>query len=474
MPPLVPCRESMYNTIMEHLFAQSAQENAPLADRMRPRTLDEFVGQKHIVGEGKLLRRAILSDRLGSSIFFGPPGTGKTTLAGIIAEATGGAFEKLNAVTAGVKDLRAIVSAAEDRLALYNQPTYLLLDECHRWNKTQSDSLLPALEKGTVRFIGSTTENPMISMTSAIVSRCRVFQFYPLSNGDVEEAVLRALKDEARGFGKKNVQLDEEALHTISAIANGDCRNALNALELAVLTTEQGDDGVIHITREIAAESSQRKVIKCDEQLFYDMLSAFCKSLRGGDSDAAIAWFARLIYAGVDPRIIARRLIAHASEDIGLANPQAMVQAVTAAEALEHIGLPEARLSLTQAIIFLCESPKSNSVVCAMDGAFRDAERSYDEPVPVYLRDTSYAGADKLGSGKGYKYPHDYPGHWVEQDYMPVSLRGTRYYDPSDQGQEAKIRENHIRREALRQEAKGGGKRKSDLIPTGDGSDKTR
>lgn len=435
---------------MEDLFQNHIEENAPLADRMRPRTLDEFVGQRHIVGEGKLLRRAILTDRLQSSIFFGPPGTGKTTLAAIVANVTGGAFVKLNAVSAGVKELRALVDEAQQRLKLYRQPTYLLLDECHRWNKTQSDSLLPALEKGIIRFIGSTTENPMISMTSAIVSRCRVFQFYPLSAEDVEQAVLAAVRDEERGFGRLNVVLEDEALHTISAIANGDCRNALNALELAVLTTLPDETGEIRITREIAAESSQRKVIKCDEQLFYDMLSAFCKSLRGGDSDAAIAWFTRLLYAGVDPRIIARRLIAHASEDVGLANPQAMVQAVAAADALEHIGLPEARLPLTQAIIFICESPKSNSVVMALGGAAADAETSFDEPVPVYLRDTSFAGAGKLGHGKGYLYPHDFPGHWVRQDYMPPSLKGRRYYIPSDQGQEAKIRENHEKRDMLR------------------------
>ena len=435
---------------MEDLFQNQIEESAPLADRMRPRTLDEFIGQRHIVGEGKLLRRAILTDRLQSSIFFGPPGTGKTTLAAIVANVTGGAFVKLNAVTAGVKELRAIVDEAEQRLRLYRQPTYLLLDECHRWSKTQSDSLLPALEKGIIRFIGSTTENPMIAMTSAIVSRCRVFQFYPLTSEDVEQAVLAAVNDGERGFGKLPVVLEEEALHTISAIANGDCRNALNALELAVLTTEKNEAGEIRITREIAAESSQKKVIKLDEQLFYDMLSAFCKSLRGGDSDAAIAWFTRLLYAGVDPRIIARRLIAHASEDVGLANPQAMVQAVAAADALEHVGLPEARLSLTQAILFICESPKSNSVVMALAAASADAEASFDEPVPVYLRDTSFAGAGKLGHGKGYLYPHDFPGHWVKQDYMPPSLKGRRYYIPSDQGQEAKILENHQRREKLR------------------------
>ncbi len=434
----------------ETLFRSNVKNGAPLADRMRPRTLDEFVGQKHIVGEGKLLRRAILSDRLQSTIFFGPPGTGKTTLASIIATSTGAAFQKLNAVSSGVKELREILDAAAKRLALTGQPTYLLLDECHRWSKAQSDSLLPALEKGTVRFIGSTTENPMIAMTSAIVSRCRVFEFYPLTTEDILSALTAALADEERGFGKQAIEMEGDALLRIASIANGDCRNALNALELAVLTTSPAEDGIIHITPEIAAESSQRKVMKCDEQLYYDMLSAFCKSLRGGDSDAALAWFARLIYAGVDARIIARRLSAHASEDIGLANPQAMVQAVTAAQALELIGMPEAGLSLSQAIIFLCESPKSNAVVLAKDAALADAATSYDEPVPVYLRDTSYRGAKKLGHGKGYKYPHDYPGHWVQQDYMPQSLKGKRYYEPSGMGAEAKILENHIRRDKAR------------------------
>lgn len=434
----------------ETLFRSNVKNGAPLADRMRPRTLDEFVGQKHIVGEGKLLRRAILSDRLQSTIFFGPPGTGKTTLASIIATSTGAAFQKLNAVSSGVKELREILDAAAKRLALTGQPTYLLLDECHRWSKAQSDSLLPALEKGTVRFIGSTTENPMIAMTSAIVSRCRVLEFYPLTTEDILSALTAALADEERGFGKQAIEMEGDALLRIASIANGDCRNALNALELAVLTTSPAEDGIIHITPEIAAESSQRKVMKCDEQLYYDMLSAFCKSLRGGDSDAALAWFARLIYAGVDARIIARRLIAHASEDIGLANPQAMVQAVTAAQALELIGMPEAGLSLSQAIIFLCESPKSNAVVLAKDAALADAATSYDEPVPVYLRDTSYRGAQKLGHGKGYKYPHDYPGHWVQQDYMPQSLKGKRYYEPSGMGAEAKILENHIRRDKAR------------------------
>ena len=427
------------------LFSAQASRRAPLADRMRPRTLDEFIGQEHIVGKGRLLRRATETDTLTSSIFFGPPGCGKTTLASVIAAHTGAKIAKLNAVTAGVKEVRAVIEQAEKDLKLYGTPTYLLLDECHRWSKTQSDSILPALESGIVRFIGSTTENPMVSMTGAVVSRCRLFQFYPLTIQDVEKAMRAALADKERGLGTLNIKIDEDAFEHIAATANGDARSALNALELAALTTAPDEEGCIHIDAAVAAESVQKKVVNVDDEQFYNMLSAFCKSLRGGDSDAAIAWFARLVYAGVDPRVICRRLIAHASEDVGLANPQAMTQAVAAAQALELIGMPEARLSITQAIIFICESPKSNSVVMAMDAAFADAERIPDQPVPMHLRDTAYKGADKLGNGKGYKYPHDYPGHVVQQEYMPPSVKGRRYYVPGELGNEGKIRQNHIR-----------------------------
>ena len=426
------------------LFTQAAAKRAPLADRMRPRTLEEFYGQQHIVGKGKLLRRAIETDSLQSSIFFGPPGCGKTTLAAIIANTTGSLFEKLNAVTSGVKEVREVIARAEENLKLYGRGTYLLLDECHRWSKAQSDSILPALEAGIIKFIGSTTENPMISMTGAIVSRCRAFQFYPLTVEDVKECILHAVNDEERGMGGYNATVDEDALEHIARTANGDVRCALNAIELAILTTPGDEDGTIRINRDIAAESIQQKVINCDDQHFYDMLSAFCKSLRGGDTDAAIAWFARLIYAGVDPRIICRRLIAHASEDVGLANPQAMVQAVAAAQALEFIGMPEAGLSITQAIIFICESPKSNSVVMAKDMAFAEAKSIPDQPVPIHLRDAHFYGADKLGHGKGYKYPHDYPGHVVAQEYMPPSVKGHKYYIPGSLGSEGKIRQNHI------------------------------
>ena len=430
---------------MTDLF--SMEESAPLADRMRPRDLSEFIGQEHLVGPGRLLRRAIEADRLTSSIFFGPPGCGKTTLASIIAGATKAAFVQLNAVTSGVSDVRDVIKSAQERRTLYGQPTYLLLDECHRWSKAQSDSILPAIERGTIRFIGSTTENPMIAMTPAIVSRCRVFQFQPLNEGHVITAMKRALADKERGYGSLKVQMDEDALRHIARIAGGDTRAALGAVELAVLTTPAGADGIIYVDLAVAEESIQKPMLRCDESLYYDMLSAFCKSLRGSDSDAALAWFARLIYAGVDPRIICRRVIAHASEDVGQANPMVMLQAQAAAADLEFVGMPEARLPIAQAIIALCESPKSNSVCAAVDAAMADAEKGGYGPVPVHLRDTHYAGHDRIGSGDGYKYPHDFPGHWVRQEYMPPEVKGKKYYKPTEMGHEATILKNQQARE---------------------------
>ena len=423
------------------------QNQAPLADRMRPRTLDEFIGQRHLVGEGRLLRRAIEADRLTSSIFYGPPGCGKTTLASIIARATSAAFVQLNAVTSGVADVRDVLKAAKERRMLTGQATYLLLDECHRWSKAQSDSILPAIEGGTIRFIGSTTENPMVAMTPAIVSRCRVFQFFPLTEADVMSAMSRALADPERGFGKLAVDMAPEAMRHIAHVANGDVRMALGAVELAVLTTPAGADGKIHVDLAVAEESIQKPMLRCDESLYYDMLSAFCKSLRGSDSDAALAWFARLLYAGVDPRLIMRRVLAHASEDVGMANPIAMLQAAAAAQNLEFMGMPEARLPMAQAIIAVCESPKSNSVSAAVDAAMADAAKGGFGPVPLHLRDTHYAGSDRLGSGKGYLYPHDFPGHWVRQEYMPPEVRGRTYYHPTEMGHEDVIRKNHQVRE---------------------------
>ena len=419
----------------------------PLADRMRPRTLEEFAGQSHIVGEGRLLRRAITADRLTSSIFWGPPGTGKTTLASIIANVTQAEFVRMNAVTSGVGDVREVLAMAESSLSMYGQSTYLLLDECHRWSKAQSDSILPAIEKGVIRFIGSTTENPMVAMTPAIVSRCRLFRFEHLNQNDVLRLLHRALTDKERGYGDMNVRADEDALQHIAQVAHGDVRSALNALELAVVSTPIDANGQVHVTLEVAEESIQKPAMQMDESLYYDMLSAFCKSLRGSDSDAALAWCARLLYAGIDPRLIIRRVIAHASEDVGLANPLAMLQAVAAGQALEMLGLPEARLAITQAIIAVCESPKSNSVVMAMDKSAADAEKGNFQPVPVHLRDTHYSGSQRIGSGQGYKYPHDYPGHYVRQQYAPTEARGMPYYVPSDQGQELKLAQRIWERE---------------------------
>ena len=433
---------------MEDLFSAAEQPFKPLAERMRPTSMDDFLGQKHLVGPGKLLRRAIEADRMTSAIFYGPPGCGKTTLAAVIAATTRSAFAQLNAVTSGVADLRAVLKEAEDRRKLYGQVTYLLLDECHRWNKAQSDCVLPAIEKGLVRFIGSTTENPSVAMTPAIVSRCRVFRFLPLTQADVEDGMRRALADPVNGFGDRPVEIDPEAARHIAGVANGDVRSALNALELAVLTTAPDAQGVIRVTLEVAEESIQRPVLRCDESAFYDMLSAFCKSLRGSDSDAALAWYARLVYAGVDPRLIVRRIIAHASEDVGLANPAAMLQAAAAAQALEFVGMPEAKLPIAQAIIAVCESPKSNSVVAAIGAAMADAEKGGFGAVPLHLRDTNYPTHEQAAPGaqKEYVYPHDYPGHWIPQAYMPPEVEGCRYYVPSDQGAEAKFIEQHKRR----------------------------
>lgn len=425
-------------TLFDFSNTQDIPSNQPLADRMRPKTLDEFIGQEHIVGPGKLLRRAIMADKLTSSIFYGPPGCGKTSLASVIAQITKAEFVRMNAVISGVGEVREVLKEANDRRRMYGKATYLLLDECHRWSKAQSDSILPAIEEGLIRFIGSTTENPMISMTPAIVSRCRLFAFEPLKEHHIEKALRRAITDQINGLGPMNVSVDDEALRHWIRTSNGDIRMALNALDLAALSTPT-IGGKIHITLETAEDSIQKPVIKVDESLYYDMLSAFCKSLRGSDSDAALLWFSRLLYAGCDPHLIARRLIAHASEDVGMANPQAMLTAVAAAQALELIGMPEARLPLTQAIITVCESEKSNSVVMAMTAAKEDAERGQIGAVPEHLRDTHYTGHERISNTSGYLYPHDFSGHWIKQNYMPEGFEDAVYYKPGSQGYEAGI-----------------------------------
>ncbi len=421
------------------MFSQiDANKSTPLAERMRPRNFDEFFGQEHIVGKGRLLRRAIEADRLTSCIFYGPPGVGKTSLASVIANVCSAHFEKLNAVTAGVSDVREIISAAEERKKLYGKSTVLLLDECHRWSKAQSDALLPALESGTVILIGSTTENPYISLTRALVSRCRIFEFKPLTNDDIRKALEGAIRDKERGYGESDVVIEEEALNHIVLTSAGDVRCALNALELAFLTTKPDRDGKILITAETAQESIQRPVIAMDESLYYDMLSAFCKSLRGSDPDAAVFWAMRLIEGGVDPRIIARRMIAHSSEDVGLADPMALLQASAALNATEKLGYPECRLPLVQAIIYICNAPKSNSVVMALDSAAADASKNVT--VPEHLCNAQSFDMKDSHRGKDYKYPHNYEGHWVKQQYLPDELKDKRYYFPSDQGAEKGIK----------------------------------
>ena len=426
------------------LFDLNGNENVakPLAERMRANNLNDFIGQPHIVGEGSLLRRAISLDRLGSCIFWGPPGTGKTTLANIVAATTHGEFIKLNAVQAGVADVKKAVETARDNLKMYGKRTYLMLDECHRFNKTQSDSLLPAIEQGTVIFIGSTTENPFASMTPAIVSRCRVFEFKRLSFEDIRGAMVKALKDKRRGLGEYGAMVEESALDHIASTAGGDLRTAYNALELAVLTTPPQSDGSITVTLADAEQSIQKKSLAYNEDAFYDYLSAFCKSLRGSDSNAALYYAMRLIEGGCDPMTVARRLVIHSSEDVGMADPNALVIATSAMYALEKTGYPEGLIPLSNAIIYVCEAPKSNSVVTAMGAAKRDAtEVRDDDGVPPYLKDNTFGDKQtKAQSGK-YKYPHDYSGGYVEQQYLPNGLKDKIYYVPSDYGYEKTVKE---------------------------------
>ena len=414
----------------------------PLAERMRANNLNEFVGQKHIVAEGCLLRHAIATDRLGSCIFYGPPGTGKTTLANIIASTTHGEFIKLNAVQAGVSDVKKAVEEARNNLKMYGKRTYLMLDECHRFNKTQSDSLLPAIEQGTIIFIGSTTENPYASMTPAIVSRCRVFEFKSLAEADIKDALLKALKDKRKGLGEYNAEIDADALNHIARVSGGDLRTAYNALELAVLTTPPEADGSIRVKLSDAEQSIQRKAMSYNTDAYYDYLSAFCKSLRGSDSNAALYYAMRLIEGGCDPMLIARRLVIHSAEDVGMADPNAMVVASSAMYIFEKTGYPEGLEPLCNAIIYVCEAPKSNTVEVAMNAAKRDArEVRDDEGVPPYLKDNTFGDKDtKAQSGK-YKYPHNFAGGYVEQQYLPDKLKDRVYYVPSDYGFEKKVKE---------------------------------
>ncbi len=420
-------------------YAGKGKANVPLAERMRARSLSEFLGQKHIVSETGLLFRAIKLDRLGSCIFWGPPGSGKTTLANVIAMGTDGNFVKLNAVNAGVSDVKKVVDEAKLNLKMYGKKTYLLLDECHRFSKTQSDSLLPAIESGDIIFIGSTTENPYASMTPAIVSRCRVFELKRLSEEDIKTALHRAIADKERGFGNLDLTVDEDAIDHIARVSAGDLRVAYNALELAVLTTES-KDGKVRVTLKDAEESIQQKALSYDEQMYYDMLSAFCKSLRGSDSNAALYYMQRLIQGGCDPLLIFRRVIAHSAEDVGMADPNALVVATSAMTAFKEIGLPEGLLPLSEAIIYVCEAEKSNSVVIAKDEAERDARENKDDEVPPWVKNAVYGSKEDKLLARQYKYPHDYGGY-VEQQYLPNKLKDRVYYVPKDNGYEKTVKE---------------------------------
>lgn len=426
------------------LFDLNGNEESakPLAERMRANNLNEFVGQKHIVSEGSLLRRAIAGDRLGSCIFWGPPGTGKTTLANIIAATTHGEFIKLNAVQAGVADVKRAVEDARNNLKLYGKRTYLMLDECHRFNKTQSDSLLPAIEQGTIIFIGSTTENPYASMTPAIVSRCRVFEFKSLSEEDIRGALLKALNDKRKGLGEYNARIDGDALDHIARVAGGDLRTAYNALELAVITTPPQSDGSVRVTLADAEQSIQRKAMSYNEDAYYDYLSAFCKSLRGSDSNAALYYAMRLVEGGCDPMLIARRLVIHSAEDVGMADPNAMVVAASAMYIFEKTGYPEGLEPLCNAIIYVCEAPKSNTVEIAMNAAKKDArEVRDDEGVPPYLKDNTFGDKQTKAQSANYKYPHNYAGGYVDQQYLPDKLKDRVYYKPSDYGYEKTVKQ---------------------------------
>ncbi len=426
-------------------FNENEEKAKPLAERMRASTFKDFVGQEHIVSEGSLLRRAISLDRLGSCIFWGPPGCGKTTLANIIAAQTNGEFIKLNAVNAGVADVKKTVDTARANLKMYGKRTYLMLDECHRFNKTQSDSLLPAVEQGTIVFIGSTTENPYAAMTPAIVSRCSVFEFKPLKTAEIRGALVRALKDKRKGLGNYCAEVDENALDHLAAAAGGDLRTAYNALELAVLTTPPDGEGKIHVTLADAEQSIQRKALSYNEDLYYDILSAFCKSLRGSDSDAALYYAMRLIEGGCDPLLVIRRLIAHSAEDVGMADPQALVVATSALTAFQNMGYPEGLIPLAEAIVYVCEAEKSYSVKNALNAAKRDARENRDDDVPPYLRDNSYGSKEMKAESKKYLFPHDYGG-WVKQQYLPTSLKDRIYYEPTDNGYEKQVKKTRERK----------------------------
>ncbi len=429
--------------LFDYMRENTQKQEAPLASRLRPRTLDEIVGQKHILGKDKLLYRAIRADKLSSLIFYGPPGTGKTTIARVIANTTKADFTQLNATVAGKKDMEAVVNRAKDNLGMYGRKTILFVDEIHRFNKGQQDYLLPFVEDGTVILIGATTENPYFEVNGALLSRSVIFELKALEKSDILELIHRALTDKERGMGAYQAEITDEAADFLADIAGGDARSALNAIELGVLTTEPSGDGRIHLTLEVMSECIQKRTVRYDKtgDNHYDTISAFIKSMRGSDPDAAVYYLAKLIYAGEDERFIARRIMICASEDVGNADPMALTVAVSAAQAVERIGFPEAQIILAQAASYVACAPKSNSAVNAIFAAM-ESVKTKRTSVPPHLQDAHYPGAGKLGHGTGYKYAHDYPNHYVEQQYLPDEVLGEKFYELSDNGYEKQIKEH--------------------------------
>ena len=428
--------------LFDYMREQNKETSGPLASRMRPTTLDEVVGQQHIVGKDKLLYRAIKADKLSSIIFYGPPGTGKTTLAKVIAHTTRAEFMQINATSAGKKDMEEVVEQAKNNQGMYQKKTILFIDEIHRFNKGQQDYLLPFVEDGTIILIGATTENPYFEVNGALLSRSVIFELKKLSTDDIKVLLNRALNDTEKGMGAYNAQIDDDALDFLADVSNGDARAALTAIELGVLTTDRSDDGIIHITIDVASECIQKRVISYDKKgdNHYDTISAFIKSMRGSDPDAAVYYLARMLYAGEDVKFIARRIMILASEDIGNADPMAMVVAASAAAEVERVGMPEAQIILSQAVTYMACAPKSNASYNAISAAMSCVKQTKTPAVPAHLQDAHYGAAEKLGHGVGYKYAHDYPNHYVKQQYLPDGLTDRVFYKPTDIGYEAKIK----------------------------------
>lgn len=430
--------------LFDYVRQNTMKSESPLAARIRPVTLDEVVGQQHIIGKDKLLYRAIMADKLSSIIFYGPPGTGKTTLAKVIANTTSADFKQINATVAGKKDMEDVVSQAKNNLGMYGKKTILFVDEIHRFNKGQQDYLLPFVEDGTIILIGATTENPYFEVNGALISRSIVFELKSLTKDDIKTIIKRAVYDKEKGMGSLNADIDEDALEFLADLSNGDARNALNAVELGVLTTKPAEDGKIHITLQTAEQCIQKRVVKYDKggDNHYDTISAFIKSMRGSDPDAAVYYLARMLYAGEDIKFIARRIMICASEDVGNADPQALVVALAAAQAVERLGMPEARIPLAQAAIYVACAPKSNGAIMAIDEAMKVVNEQKISGVPAHLQDAHYKGAQKLGRGIGYKYAHDYKNNYVKQQYLPDELAGMRFYNPTQNGYEKVITEH--------------------------------